>query len=443
MNASRPWLAGPLLTLAAVTNAAGVDTLEDLLHDSWHTIEIIIFEHATPLDQPSPEDLLHTAERAFPANLRSLAGGAPWPLDTLRPDTRACLERPLPRPAIPTAIPHWAADPTLGLPLLPQAVQPEDRTLEAQAGEELAPPAGTSSAPAATAALAAQAGEELTQPPIGPLEAQATEIPAPSGGRDPTGPLPPSEARAVEDMAPDGGRGLAGPHQPPRPQVVEDLAPSGTQATAQLPFTSPVQEPPPTIEPQLAPHPLLRLLSAAAAFEASLRQHSYRWLAPDDLQLRSEANRIRNAPDLALLWHGSWTQPVPEPSDGQPVLLQLGRQAGAMHQLEGFLEVTQSAILHFRALLWRQAPPKSPTAAMESSAAARPRESAFPPTPGRPAAATGGYMTLDQSRALRRGELHYLDHPKLGILVQISPAAPPAQWREALRTWRTTARFDG
>ena len=299
MSAPRPWLGGLLLTLAAVCAAAEVEKVEDLLHGNWHTIEVIIFERATPLGQPSAEDLLRTQERVYPANLRRLADSAPQPADTLHQDTRACLEQPLPRPATPTAVPKGTANSLPHPPLLPE-------------------------------------------------------------------PTPPG-----------------------------------------------VQLPPP-IEPQLAPHPLLRLLCAAAAFEASLRQRSHRWLGPEHLRLHSQADRIRNAQNLALLWHGGWTQPAPRPSDGQPLLLQLGQRASGMHQLEGFLEVTQSNILHFRALLWRQASP----------------------APGRPAAARAGYMTLDQSRALRRGELHYLDHPKLGILVQIRLVAPPAQLQEALRAWR-------
>ena len=35
------------------------------------------------------------------------------------------------------------------------------------------------------------------------------------------------------------------------------------------------------------------------------------------------------------------------------------------------------------------------------------------------------YMVMEESRRVRSGELHYLDHPKLGVLVRISPVVVP------------------
>ncbi len=42
-----------------------------------------------------------------------------------------------------------------------------------------------------------------------------------------------------------------------------------------------------------------------------------------------------------------------------------------------------------------------------------------------------GYMQLHESRRMRSGELHYLDHPKLGILVRIDPVQIPDSLSEA------------
>src|SRR5690606_29729616 len=36
-----------------------------------------------------------------------------------------------------------------------------------------------------------------------------------------------------------------------------------------------------------------------------------------------------------------------------------------------------------------------------------------------------GFMQLRESRRVREGELHYLDHPKLGVVVRIEPVVPP------------------
>lgn len=167
---------------------------------------------------------------------------------------------------------------------------------------------------------------------------------------------------------------------------------------------------PPAIHPVLAPHPLLDLLSAAARSERALLRSSYHWLAEDSLQLRAEARRIRRAPDLQVIWHGRWMQPTPPRDAGEPLLLQAGPQPDGVHQLEGTLQVTLGRYLHFRAQLWQPA-----------MATAQPH--ALP------------YTELNESRTMRSGELHYLDHPKIGVLMRIDPVPVPTELAAALETW--------
>ena len=310
----RRLICGLLPALAASQGAARIEAVEDLLHDSWHTTEVIIFERTAAAGQAGAEDLLHRRERTYPANLRSLVGDEPWPVDDLHPDTRASPEQPLPKPTAPETAQEAATDALPGSPKQEEVVR------------------------------------------------------------------------------------------------MDELQP-GTDAAADVTSPSPATAPPP-IEPRLEPHPLLRLLNAAAEFEASLRRQSYRLPGSEQLELSAQARRIRNAAHLALLWHARWTQPTPRPAAGQPLLLQLGPRVGDLHQLEGFLEVTKSTILHFRAQLWRQVPEAS------------------------------GHISLNQSRAVRSGELHYLDHPKLGILVRIRPVVPPEELQEALLAWRAEAGYD-
>ena len=40
------------------------------------------------------------------------------------------------------------------------------------------------------------------------------------------------------------------------------------------------------------------------------------------------------------------------------------------------------------------------------------------------------YIRLDQSRRLRSSELHYLDHPELGVLVKVTPVVAPELLQE-------------
>ena len=51
------------------------------------------------------------------------------------------------------------------------------------------------------------------------------------------------------------------------------------------------------------------------------------------------------------------------------------------------------------------------------------RTALAPADPG--AAEEPAYMELREQRRMRSGELHYLDHPKFGILARVDPIQPP------------------
>ena len=171
--------------------------------------------------------------------------------------------------------------------------------------------------------------------------------------------------------------------------------------------------PPPPIDPRLSPHPLLNLLGAAARQQEAQRRDSYRWLPTETHMLKTEARRLRNAEDLDIIWHGRWMQPVPSRSAGEPLMLAM-QAAPSRGQLSGTLQVTLGRYLHFDARLWLEQPPQSPAA----------------PTP---------YMQLKQARTMRSGELHYLDHPRMGVLVRIDPLPPSPALVRALQAWEASA----
>ena len=193
----------------------------------------------------------------------------------------------------------------------------------------------------------------------------------------------------------------------------------------QLPPTEPaaaaeVQEgrPPPPIAPVIEPHPLLDLLGATRQFENRLLAASYR-LSGQGLKLERAARRIARADDLELLWHGRWTQPVPLRNRPEPLLIQAGARRNGHYPLEGTIDVTAGGYLHFHARLWFQ------DADLPAMAQARTADALAAASPG------PRYMLLDESRAMRRGELHYLDHPKLGVLVRIDRVPPSRRLLEA------------
>ncbi len=191
-------------------------------------------------------------------------------------------------------------------------------------------------------------------------------------------------------------------------------------SAALSPCARPPGRPPPTIAPKLEPHPLLDWLRAVRRFERQLWERSYR-ASLDRLRLGREASRIRNS-GLRLLWHGRWTQPVPSRNAPQPMLLQAGRPINGGHELEGTLTITRGGFLRFHAKLWlNQA---MPTTALAGTAAAPP------------------HMVLEEQRVMRKGSLHYLDHPKLGVLARADPVEPPGWLIDALAAFESAKRGD-
>ena len=83
--------------------------------------------------------------------------------------------------------------------------------------------------------------------------------------------------------------------------------------------------------------------------------------------------------------------------------------------------ITLGRYLHFKADLFFHAPGlgMTPAAALMTDSGESQLVEAEE-TPG-----TAGYMQLSESRRMRSEELHYLDHPKLGVVVRVDPISMP------------------
>ena len=109
-------------------------------------------------------------------------------------------------------------------------------------------------------------------------------------------------------------------------------------------------------------------------------------LPADEHRLHGAANRLRNQPGYQVIWHEAWQQTLRGPASAPTISLPLGlRSLG----VEGRIRAYQSRFLHLETdirlsdpTLWR----------------------------------------LHESRRLRASEVHYLDHPLLGVIVRIDPA---------------------
>ena len=176
-----------------------------------------------------------------------------------------------------------------------------------------------------------------------------------------------------------------------------------------------------------APSPEERARWAFEAFERGLMLEGWQWRY-DGLSLRSAATRMLRSGDYAVLHHGGWLQAVPPRDSARPLLIQLGApMPDATFELEGSVSVTLGRFLHFAAQVWlRQDPvdardPADVEGAAESTGGA---ETVLADPEGSGANAPG-YVLLSESRRMRPGEVHYLDHPWFGILVRIEPVQAP------------------
>jgi hypothetical protein len=142
-----------------------------------------------------------------------------------------------------------------------------------------------------------------------------------------------------------------------------------------------------------------------------------------------------------VLTHLAWRQPVMSGNDATPIAITGGRQFGDHHELEGTLTIrfnqsrdrvlldTHLWLARFSTLAPQADPLRESPQALQ-----------LPTAPGADTGVSDAgendreqtrfYVTevfpMQDSRAMRSNEFHYLDHPALGVLVQVFPYEPPS-----------------
>lgn len=148
-------------------------------------------------------------------------------------------------------------------------------------------------------------------------------------------------------------------------------------------------------------------------FNASFLQDSWQWLEEDRLALRPQRQRIARAPELEVVFHGRWQQPVPARDAPQFIQLPIDH-AGLLSQLmglSGHIGVTLGRYLHVNTHLWLQ-----------------------------PDLSQDDFAVLSESRRMRSNELHYVDHPHMGVLINITPFEPDTTLEQSWQTLQQAIR---
>lgn len=211
-----------------------------------------------------------------------------------------------------------------------------------------------------------------------------------------------------------------------------------------------------------------------ATWENQLRSADGEPIDVEQLTLTEQVAKLETSRGIEVLTHTGWTQAVPERGNGKPVTIAGGetfvdpRNGDSRSRLEGEVTVTLGRYLHVQPTLYytpEYTPEFPPMAGRAATAGADATTAGNPQTrPIEVRDLTGGvsaldrlrdraalmenaealddkratdfeqelppYTRLEQSRRVRSGELHYIDHPEIGVLVRVTPVAAPALLQE-------------
>lgn len=147
-------------------------------------------------------------------------------------------------------------------------------------------------------------------------------------------------------------------------------------------------------------------------------------LPKDLLSLNQEVSRLNASGKYRVLYHAGWMQPVAETQKPKPVRIQAGEILdNGVYELDGYLAVGRGRYLHFRPDLYFSrtltatesnllAEQKPTTASTAVNTAISPTDFYIPETLT---------VKLNQARRMRSKELHFIDHPLFGVLVEMKP----------------------
>ena len=158
--------------------------------------------------------------------------------------------------------------------------------------------------------------------------------------------------------------------------------------------------------------------------------------APAQRTLQKAREALDRSRELRVLFHQAWLQPLGNIEQAPALILHGGNSYGSFYELQGYITLGTSRYVHLETNLWlthfapnRGQPsthwpelPREPAGRGATGAGAD--EARWDETGNDNSAAPyiiERIVTLQQKRRMRSGELHYVDHPKLGILLKFFP----------------------
>jgi hypothetical protein len=183
-------------------------------------------------------------------------------------------------------------------------------------------------------------------------------------------------------------------------------------------------------------------------------------LPPGDRAFSGKAAAMQRSGRYQILFHEAWIQPMAGQSETLPIVLDRSGDGGAWPALQGTIKVYLARYFYLETNLWLNtqgeylqsewrmpAPPLAPASDSGATMTRSPPSSIntsmtqSPPAQGAASAAAMGAqeaeigqdesmgpdypykhaVLLQQTRRMRSGEVAYMDHPLLAVLIQITP----------------------
>lgn len=176
-----------------------------------------------------------------------------------------------------------------------------------------------------------------------------------------------------------------------------------------------------------------------------------------ELQFRGKAAYMEQHGDYRVLFHESWLQPMASEGGTRPIVLDDSGANRAYPELQGSVKLYAARYLHIDTNLWLNTagdylasdwqmprPPLGPASVVIEEPVDPGRFGAPSPPPGSEPTGSGNNdhsgagaseadaeaeppypyrhaVLLRQSRRMRSDEVHYIDHPMLGVVVKLTP----------------------
>ncbi len=181
-----------------------------------------------------------------------------------------------------------------------------------------------------------------------------------------------------------------------------------------------------------------------------LLRDPYYLLPASQRALERDAKAIQRSYNYRLLFHEAWRQPVVDQPEAPSLLISAGDKFGQQHELEGTIALSVSRYLHLQTNLWftrfthnygqeRSNWPELPLRpdqrkfSLDAAKSPSAWQQFNPPADDYDKILSTPFLPerisiLKQKRRMRSGEVHYIDHPHLGIVILCTPydVPPPA-----------------